>query len=476
MTAFSLVNDMDELLMKMMVVLQRMFSDRHCGVLRRQPRQPKPPRTTAQTTLLKPKPTQHNVSCSGKCTFPTMTRQQRPTRQLRNDLFACRRRWRVVVFHCLCILFLLTPQKRCSTMFLPTTALAFAFTPYSKPTGGGRRRQQSTKVPLRHVFWASSSSSTQSSSNPRNDTTVSTTTTEPRRCSTVTKDLDSRSTPTTTTSSSLVSNTTSATTTPPKDPSTTTISTTTTTTSATTTTRTTATTTLGDIMGLVTESEGLTAHYGICHPLDRVALTANGNLQRIVSSYYDAPVSVVVEYSEPRTAESSTAIENHNSNNNHNGTIFTNDNREPVLPPPPPTTCKTWDRRVALQIFGQTFCVATSVIRVQDPQCVAWVESGQVGLGQLFRYLNVLPTFRLHRAGMLTTQNNRGNDGNGNANDNDEYQTNNRASSNTTAGLRQRGEGGGFWREYSLECPQLSCDIHEEFVDGLWSLTPDNKA
>eukprot|EP00977_Amphora_coffeiformis_P004088 scaffold823_cov219-Amphora_coffeaeformis.AAC.6 len=174
-------------------------------------------------------------------------------------------------------------------------------------------------------------------------------------------------------------------------------------------------TTLGDIMGLVTESEGLSAHYGIDHPLDRMALTANGNLQRLVSSYYDAPVSVVVDYCHERDA----------------------------------TDVATWDRRVSLQVFGQTFCVATSVIRVRDKQCVAWVESGQVGLGQLFRELNVLPTFSLQRAGVVQSN-----------------ATNNNTEEPTPGG------GGGFWREYSLTCAELSCDIREEFVVGLWALQP----
>lgn len=70
--------------------------------------------------------------------------------------------------------------------------------------------------------------------------------------------------------------------------------------------------TLGDIMsteedqdddrmglsraGLVTVEGGtLAARYKVVSPLDRMALTANGNLQRIFSSYYDAPVHVVVD-------------------------------------------------------------------------------------------------------------------------------------------------------------------------------------
>jgi hypothetical protein len=69
--------------------------------------------------------------------------------------------------------------------------------------------------------------------------------------------------------------------------------------------------TLGDIMsdeaqqdsesglsraGLVTLDGGtLAARFGIHSRLDRMALTANGNLQRLFSSYYDEPVHVVVD-------------------------------------------------------------------------------------------------------------------------------------------------------------------------------------
>lgn len=53
--------------------------------------------------------------------------------------------------------------------------------------------------------------------------------------------------------------------------------------------------------GLVTSTGGLQAQFGHkipnLTPLDRIALTANGNLQRICSSYYDAPVHVYVESS-----------------------------------------------------------------------------------------------------------------------------------------------------------------------------------
>lgn len=169
------------------------------------------------------------------------------------------------------------------------------------------------------------------------------------------------------------------------------------------------TSSLGDIMssGLSTPvSDGVSGTnntttladcYGIHHPLDRMALTANGNLQRLVASYYDAPVSVVVQ---------SCTLD---------------------------TESGAWDRVVHLQVAATTtFCIATSVIHVHDPVCQQLVESGRVGIGQLFRFLNVLPEFQL-----------------------------------LTAGPRA---GGGFWREYRLDCPELTCRIHEEFEPNMWEI------
>lgn len=156
----------------------------------------------------------------------------------------------------------------------------------------------------------------------------------------------------------------------------------------------------GDIMsrGLVTESSSSTSlaqKYGITDPLDRMALTANGNLQRLVASYYDSPVSVKVEECSLRESG-------------------------------------IWDRKVCLSVYGRIFCTAASVIHVHDEDIEALVESEQVGLGQVFRFLDILPEFQLNDAGPL--------------------------------------EGGGFWRNYTLSCRHLTCEIKEVFESNMWTL------
>ena len=150
--------------------------------------------------------------------------------------------------------------------------------------------------------------------------------------------------------------------------------------------------------GLVTTSSySLAEMYGIHNPMDRIAVTANGNLQRLFSSYYDAPVNVVVEHCHQTIEKSG-----------------------------------EWDRRVHLAVFDTTFCTADSRIVVHNPECRELVESGKVGLGQLFRYQNVLPEFILQDAGPTAE--------------------------------------GGFWRNYTLDCPLMTCHIHEVFIPNVWNL------
>ena len=190
--------------------------------------------------------------------------------------------------------------------------------------------------------------------------------------------------------------------------------------------------TLGDIMspttgndqvlfqdGLVTSEElSISKIYGITNPLDRMAITANGNLQRLFSSYYDAPVSVVVDYCHKREQQQ----EKQDTERGNNGYY--------------------WDRCVHLKIFDQIFCTATSKVFVHDYECQRLVDSGKVGIGQLFRYLNVLPEFELQSAGPNT---------NGN------------------------GDDGGFWRQYTLTSSMVTCEIHESFCPNAWNLQEQPK-
>lgn len=132
------------------------------------------------------------------------------------------------------------------------------------------------------------------------------------------------------------------------------------------------------------------------HSRTALSLVANGNLQRLFSSYYDAPVHVVV------------------------------DSCDQVSP-------KCWNRVIHLTVHDKQFCTATSRITVNDEECRTLVESGNVGLGQLFRYLDKLPSFSLLDAGYCQ-------------------------------------ETGGMWRVYELECDELTCHIEERFLPNIWNI------
>ena len=97
-------------------------------------------------------------------------------------------------------------------------------------------------------------------------------------------------------------------------------------------------------------------------PLDRIILTANGNLQRIVSSLSNAPVEVRVLHNE-RTGPGK------------------------------------YDRKVSISCAEEEFCIATSVVSITSPHLVKAVESKKVGLGQLFRKYDLLPQFTLLKVG-----------------------------------------------------------------------------
>ena len=195
--------------------------------------------------------------------------------------------------------------------------------------------------------------------------------------------------------------------------------------------------------GLVTnENLSLNDRFPNCNftPMERIALTANGNLQRIFASYYDTPVTVrvigCVLRQQPQEEEDETMV---------------------------------WDRVVHVRVYNRTVCKATSVIRVNSPTCRELITSQTVGIAQMFRHLNRLPTFTLLDAGRHNTSSRtilraekeekvEETEGKGvNDNDDDEF--------SLTA------KNGGIWRTYELQCEEMSCLIHEEFACDAWNMT-----
>ena len=172
---------------------------------------------------------------------------------------------------------------------------------------------------------------------------------------------------------------------------------------------------LGDLMSTDTRASfaSLPAKFS---PLERLLLTANGNLQRLISSYYNAPVTVTIV-----------------RNNQIDAGLF--------------------DREVVLRVFGLEFCRATSKVVITEPELQEAVAGGKVGLGQLFRAFNILPTFELldaRRQGGVTE---KVVDGGG------------------SAAVDGEQEKGGVVRTYKLTGGGVECTITEAFVPDVFGLT-----
>ncbi|TPX74087.1 hypothetical protein CcCBS67573_g04637 [Chytriomyces confervae] len=114
-------------------------------------------------------------------------------------------------------------------------------------------------------------------------------------------------------------------------------------------------------------------------PLERVLITANGNVQRIISAYYNAPVSVDIIRNTP-IASSPTSI-----SGNEVGALA------------------AFDREVHIRCKGQVFCKAYSHVHVSSEACLELVVGQKMGIGQLFRAKGVAPNFELKSSGQNET-------------------------------------------------------------------------
>ena len=186
---------------------------------------------------------------------------------------------------------------------------------------------------------------------------------------------------------------------------------------------------LGDIMG---GSNFPTASLAKFSPLQRVVLTANGNLQRLVSSYHDATVDVTIR---------------HNRLN----------------------APGVYEREVDLTIFGVTFARCTSTVRVDRDDYVRAIESGGVAIGQLFRKFHILPSFELHAFGVIEAaagakKRCRRTDDAAAAGEEQAPAEDDDEDAFRAASLER------FWRRYTLSGEGVTCQIYEEIRSDLFAL------
>ena len=162
---------------------------------------------------------------------------------------------------------------------------------------------------------------------------------------------------------------------------------------------------LGDIMGS-------TKHLGSAlrdfSPLHRIVISANGNLQRLLSSYHNSAVSVITRY---------------------NRSVARGELK----------------REVELRIFDIIFAIATSTVCVTTDALIDAIEKDGLGIGQLFRHQNIMPEFELENAGHLSPG--------PLSEDEDETPPTDR-----------------IWREYVLSGEGIRCEIREVIRADLFEL------
>ena len=156
-------------------------------------------------------------------------------------------------------------------------------------------------------------------------------------------------------------------------------------------------------------------------PLERILLTANGNLQRIVSSYHAKPVDVRVVY----------------NNETATGIFF---------------------RQVTLHLDNAVlpFCRATSKVTVTNPDMLLAIASNQIGIGQLFRHFDTLPVFTLRSVQRGTCEN---------------VNAIVESAALPCSNVDNQKEGDPFWRLYQLKAKAgITCMILEQFQGSVLSV------
>lgn len=136
--------------------------------------------------------------------------------------------------------------------------------------------------------------------------------------------------------------------------------------------------------------------------LERIMLTARGELQRLLSAFFSRTINIktIYEHTSPRTHTASP--------------------EEPI----------TQSREVHLLCGGKTACVATSDVTITAPLCEQLFLDEKFAIGQMFRRMQTPPQFALLDCGVKVE------DG-----------------KNT------------LWRRYTLSVEGFVCDITEVFPD-----------
>ncbi|KAI5124268.1 hypothetical protein M0805_005117 [Coniferiporia weirii] len=158
-------------------------------------------------------------------------------------------------------------------------------------------------------------------------------------------------------------------------------------------------------------------------PLERIMLSAHGDLQRILSAFFARPITINRIFAQTVPSSMSLALA------------------------PSPASPAVQKRQVHLVCNGRTVCVATSSVTITSPRCAQLFLQEGYAIGQIFRKMGVVPTFELLEAGLV-----------------DDLDDADNADTFEKLGNGSRREK-KIWRRYTLKTEGFFADIVEVFPD-----------
>ncbi|TFK39447.1 hypothetical protein BDQ12DRAFT_629392 [Crucibulum laeve] len=175
--------------------------------------------------------------------------------------------------------------------------------------------------------------------------------------------------------------------------------------------------------------------------LERIALSAQGDLQRVLSAFFAHPITIALVYSHTFTQDSPTASLVPLTLPNHD-----------VIASASPTSPIIQNRQVHLQCNGKIVCTATSSVRITSPECAQLFLEEKYAIGQMFRRLEKVPAFHLLSVGLGEV---------------DGSPTHNPATEKYSKRLftlgSEKANEQQLWRKYKLIIPDFECEILEVF-------------
>ncbi|KAL6302059.1 hypothetical protein BKA93DRAFT_751480 [Sparassis latifolia] len=149
--------------------------------------------------------------------------------------------------------------------------------------------------------------------------------------------------------------------------------------------------------------------------VERIVLSAHGDLQRLLSAFFSRSINVALIYS-------------HTTVEDPSGVSTSYPPSLSALPHPSPTAPLVQQRQVHLLCGSSVVCVATSTVRVTAAAPAQLFFGQKYAIGQVFRKMGCIPEFELVEAGV--------------------------------DGL---GGPGSLWRKYKLYTEGFACEILEVF-------------